>query len=77
MRLSPLDIVKIYYLKDIEIGKIEDYENPTFFVKYTKVLNTGDEKTVYSIKETIYLKEYRDHWYITEINRILDQTNTP
>jgi hypothetical protein len=68
---------KAYYLKNIEISESGDSENPIFFVDYIKVLNTGDENTVYSIKETIYLKEYRDHWYITEINRIIDQPKTP
>jgi hypothetical protein len=61
-----------YYLKDIEITRIQNDINPVFHLKYTKVLNTGDKNTVYSFKETIYLKEYRDHWYITEINRISD-----
>ena len=64
---------KPYYLKDIKISQSGNSENPIFLVEYTKVLNTGDENTVYSIKERIYLKEYREHWYITEINRIIDQ----
>ena len=68
---------KTYYLKDFEISESGDNETSIFFVKYTKVLNTGEEITVYSIKETLYLKEYLDHWYIIEINRIIDQSNAP
>lgn len=60
---------KVYGLEDLEIQKIKGGESPVFSAKYTKILNTGYKNTVYSIEETIYLKKYRDHWYIVESNR--------
>ncbi len=58
-----------YRIKNLEIEEIMDDENPVFSASYTKVIDVGNELKEYHIEETISLKKYNDHWFITKSER--------
>jgi len=61
--------IKIYGIEDVEIQELSSGVNPIFHTKYKKYISAGEELSIYSLEETIYLKEYNDHWYIIRIER--------
>jgi hypothetical protein len=65
---------KVYGLEDIEIQKIVNGDEPTFSAKYKKILSAGDEINVYSIVETLKLKQFKDRWYIIRSDREIINT---
>ena len=65
--------IKVYGIKQLEIKKLKNDENPVFNANYEKYLGVGDDITVYSIEETIYLSQYDDHWYIIRADRIITE----
>jgi hypothetical protein len=53
----------------VEIQELCSGVNPIFHAKYKKYISAGEELSINSFEETIYLKEYNDHWYIIRIER--------
>jgi hypothetical protein len=70
--------LKIYGLKNLEIQQMEDDAQPVFQAKYEKYLSAGEDIAVHSYREMIYLKQYKDHWYIIRTERVfIDGENNP
>jgi hypothetical protein len=66
---------KVYGLEDIEIQKIVNGDEPTFSATYKRILSAGDEINVYSIVETLKLKQFKDRWYIIRSDRKIINTS--
>jgi hypothetical protein len=62
--LHKTDVPRIYGIKDLHIQQISDDENPVFIARYSKYVRTENEDNEYAVKETLYLKNYNDRWYI-------------
>jgi len=65
---SPLDA---YRIENLDILQMTNGELPVFKARYKKILITPESTSVYSYREMIYLKQYKDHWYIIKIEREL------
>ena len=55
--------------------KLENGDEPTFSATYKRILSAGDEINVYSIVETLKLKQFKDRWYIIRSDRKIINTS--
>jgi len=64
---------RVFGIKNLYIKNIGTDEYPVFLARYTKVLSSEDKIYETKMEETIYLKKYKDHWYIIQsVRKITD-----
>jgi len=62
----------LFQIRELSISQVSDGENPVFTATYMRVVNGEGGISEASLHETIYLKKYRDSWYIIESTRTVE-----
>jgi len=69
--IDPESPLETYGIEDLTILQMSNGDQPIFQANYKKFLSAGETTSVYTYRETIYIKQYRDHWYIIKTEREL------